>query len=234
MDPIGAVVAFVLAASAFYRTMLGKRESLTAGLWTAAFGLAISAPVVMVDAALESVTGLDSLSQLVCYCALVISSYLIARMTYCVAGIESHWPMVFTGASIAGMIGIYGATELHHTRSLAIEVVPGAASAWFAIFYALGLLPTHISAVIGVLRMKRKDSGMVWLLAIYGGVGAINPVLIVVDHIGTDTTRLSMSVIYPLVWVVQLVSFGALAFAGVLGVYRAKRDSRVPAELSGR
>jgi hypothetical protein len=54
MDPVGAAVALVLAASAFYRTIAGKREALTAGLWAAAFGLAISAPVVTVDAALKA------------------------------------------------------------------------------------------------------------------------------------------------------------------------------------
>jgi hypothetical protein len=32
MDPIGAAVALVLAASALYRTIAGKRETLTAGL----------------------------------------------------------------------------------------------------------------------------------------------------------------------------------------------------------
>jgi hypothetical protein len=36
MDPIGAAVALVLAASAFYRTTAEKREAFTYGLWTAA------------------------------------------------------------------------------------------------------------------------------------------------------------------------------------------------------
>jgi hypothetical protein len=229
MDPIGAAVALVLAASATYRTITGKRENLTAGLWTAAFGLAISAPVVTIDATLKSIIGLDSLSQLICYTAMVVSSYLIARMTYHVADIDSHWPIFFTVTSIVGMIALYCATELHSTQSLAIETVPGAASAWFALFYAIGLLPTHISAIIGVLQMTHKDAIMVWLLAIYGGVGAINPILIVADHIGTHTTRLPMSVIYPLVWVIQLISFGALSLAGIIGAYRARQNNRVHA-----
>jgi hypothetical protein len=222
MDPIGAAIALVLAASAFYRTISGKREALTAGLWTAAFGLGISAPVVTVDAALNSITGLDSLSQLICYSAMVISSYLIARMTYDVAGIDSRWPIFYTAISIAGMIALYSVTELHHTQTLAIETVPSAASAWFAVVYAIGLLPTHISAVIGVLKMEHKDNLMVWLLAIYGGVGALNPILIVADHIGTHTVRWSLSFLYPLVWVIQLISFGALSLAGVISAYRAK------------
>jgi hypothetical protein len=114
-----------------------------------AFGLGISAPVVTVDAALKSITGLDSLSQLICYSAMVISSYLIARMTYDVAGIDSRWPIFYTAISIAGMIALYNVTDLHHTQTLAIEAVPGPASAWFAVVYAIGLLPTHISAIIG-------------------------------------------------------------------------------------
>jgi hypothetical protein len=224
MDPVGAAVAVVLAASAFYRTISGKRENLTAGLWVAAFGMAISALVVPLDTALKSITGLDSLSQLVCYSAMVISSYLIAQMTYHVADIDSRWPMVFTVTSITGMVAFYCATELRHTQTLAIETVPGAASAWFAIFYAIGLLPTHISAIIGVLEMRHKDSPMVWLLAIYGGVGALNPILIVADHIGTHTLRWPLSVTYPLVWVILLISFGALSLAGGIGAYRTKQD----------
>jgi hypothetical protein len=234
MDPIGTAAALVLAVSAFYRTISGKRENLTAGLWVAAFGLAISAPVVTVDAALKSVTGLDSLSQLVCYSAMVISSYLIAQMTYHVADIDSRWPMVFTVTSITGMVALYCATELRHTQTLAIETVPGAASAWFAVVYAIGLLPTHISAIIGVLKMRHKDNFMVWLLAIYGGVGALNPILIVADHIGTHTTRWPMSVIYPLVWVIQLISFGALSLVGVIGAYQTTQYHRVPAGLPAR
>ena len=231
MDPVGAAVALVLAASAFYRTISGKREALTAGLWTAAFGMAISALVVPLDSALKSITGLDSLSQLICYSAMVISSYLIAQMTYHVADIDSHWPIVFTVTSTTGMIALYCATELRHTQTLAIETVPGAASAWFAIFYAIGLLPTHISAIIGVLEMTHKDSLMVWLLAIYGGVGALNPILIVADHIGTHALRWPLSVTYPLVWVILLISFGALSLAGVIGAHRTKQDHRVRAEL---
>ena len=122
---------------------------------------------------------------------MVISSYLIARMTYRVADIDSHWPVVFTVTSVTGMIALYCATELHHTQTLAIESVPGEASAWFAIAPAIGLLPTHISAIIGVLKMTHKDNLMVWLLAIYGGVGALYPLLIVADHIGTRTIRWS-------------------------------------------
>jgi hypothetical protein len=120
------------------------------------------------------------------------------------------------------MIVLYCTTELRHTQILAIEAVAGAASAWFAIVLVIGLLPTHISAVIGVLEMKHKDNLMVWLLAIYGGVGALYPILIVVDHIGTHTLRWPMSFIYPLVWVIWLISFGALSFAGAISAYRVK------------
>lgn len=170
--PVGAATALVLAASACYRTIAGRREALTAGLWTAAFAMVVGALVVPLDAALNSITGLDNLSQLISYPAMVISSYLIARMTYDVAGIDSRWPIFYTAISIAGMIALYSVTDLHHTHTLAIETQPGATSAWFAIFYAIGLLPTHISAIIGVLKMEHKDNLIVWLLAIYGGVGA--------------------------------------------------------------
>jgi hypothetical protein len=222
MDPIGAAMALVLAASAYYRTITGKREALTAGLWTATFATAVGALVVPLDAALNSITGLDNLSQLISYPALVISSYLITRMTYDVAGIDSRWPVFYTAISITGMIALYSVTDLHHTHTLAIETQPGATSAWFAIFYAIGLLPTHISAIIGVLKMAHKDNLMVWLLAIYGGVGAFVPVLIVADHFGTRTLRWSLSVLYPLVWSILLISFGALSAAGVISAYRAK------------
>jgi hypothetical protein len=222
MDPIGAAAALTLTASAFYRTTAGKREALTAGLWAAAFGLGVGAFVVPVDAALKDATGLDSLSQLITYIAMVISSYLIAQMTYRVARIESYWPLVFTVTSMTGMVAFYCATDLHHVQTLAIEAVPGAASAWFAIFYAVGLLPTHIAAIIGVLGARHKDNLMVWLLAIYGGVGALNPVLIVVDHIGTHTVRWPLAFLYPFVWVIQLISFGALSVTGAISTHRAK------------
>lgn len=233
-DSIGLVLALVLAASALYRTFVGRRESLTVGLWAAAFAMAIGAMVGPLDTALKNITGLDNLSQPIGYSAMVISSYLIARMTYYIAHIDSYWPMALTAASITGMIAIYCATELRHTQSLAIETVPGAASAWFAIFLAIGLLPTHISAIIGVSRMTHKDHIMVWLLAIYGAVGALYPVLIVADHIGTSTLRWSFSGLFALVWVILLISFAALAFAGVLGAYRIKQDYRVPEELPAR
>jgi hypothetical protein len=224
MDPIGAAVALVLAASALYRTICGKHEAFTAGLWIAAFSFAIGALVVPLDTALIGITGLDSLSQLISYPALVVSSYLIARMTYRVADIDSHWPILFTATSITGMIALYCTTELHHTQTLAIETVPGAASAWFAIVLAIGLLPTHISAIIGVRRMAHKDNLMVWLLAIYGGIGALYPVLISVNHIGTRTIRWPLSSLYSLNWVIQLISFGALSLAGAIGACRAKQD----------
>jgi hypothetical protein len=231
-DPIGLVLALVLAASAFYRTISGKREALTAGLWTAAFAMGGQALVGPLDTALKSSTGLDSLSQPISYSAMVISSYLIAQMTYRVARIDSHWPIVFTVTSITGMIALYCTTELHHTQTLAIEAVPGAASAWFAIVLVIGLLPTHISAIIGVLEAKHKDNLMVWLLAIYGGVGALYPILIVVEHIGTHTLRWPMSFIYPLVWVIWLISFGALSFAGATSAYRAQQAGHVGVKLS--
>jgi hypothetical protein len=132
-------------------TITGKREALTTGLWTAAFAMTVGALVVPLDAALNSITGLDNLSQLISYPALVISSYLIARMTYDVAGIDSRWPIFYTAISIAGMIAL-------------------------------------------------------------------------ADHIGTHTLRWSLSFLYPLVWVIWLISFGALSLAGVIGAYRTKQD----------
>jgi hypothetical protein len=127
---------------------------------------------------------------------------------------------------------LYGATELHHKQAFPIETAPGAVSAWFAIVVAVGLLPTHISAIIGVLEAEHKSSIMVWLLAIYGGVGAVYPLLIVANHIGTGATRWPLSFLYPFVWVILLISFGALSLAGVIGAYRAKQDGRVFGELS--
>lgn len=218
------------AASSLYRTVVGKREALTAGLWTAAFALSIIAIVVeQLDASLSNRV------RLIYYFAMVISSYLIARMTYRVARIESYWPMAVTVTSVAGMIALYCATDLHHTQEFAIDSVPSAASAWFAIFFAVGLLPTHIAAIIGVLSVTHKDSIMVWLLAIYGGVGAVAPVFIVANHIGNDTVRWSTSFVYPFVWVIWLISFGALALAGAIGAYRTKQSTlpssnhRIPA-----
>lgn len=221
VDPIGVAVAAVLAAGALYRSIAGLRGTFTAGLWTAAVSMAISAAVVPLDQALKSVTGLDSLSQLVCYSGMVLSSYLIAATTYRIAAINPTWPIVYTATSIAGMLALYCATELRHTQTLAIETVPGAASAWFAIFYALGLLPTHIAAIIGVVKAKHKDTVMIWLLGIYGGVGALNPVIIVGDHVGTHTLRWPLSVTYPLVWAILFVSFAALSAAGIIAARRA-------------
>lgn len=220
VDPIGVGVAAVLAAGALYRSVAGLRGTFTAGLWTAAVSMAISAAVVPLDAALKSVTGLDSLSQLICYSGMVISSYLIAATTYRIAGINPSWPIVYTAVSIAGMLALYCATELRHIQTLAIETVPGAASAWFAIFYALGLLSTHIAAIIGVLKAKHKDTLMIWLLGIYGAVGALNPVIIVGDHIGTHTLRWPLAITYPLVWVILFTSFTALSAAGIIAARR--------------
>ncbi|RIT97462.1 hypothetical protein [Mycobacteroides abscessus] len=52
-------MAAVLAAGALYRSIAGLRGTFTAGLWTAAVSMAISAAVVPLDAALKSVTGLE-------------------------------------------------------------------------------------------------------------------------------------------------------------------------------
>jgi hypothetical protein len=68
--------------------------------------------------------------------------------------------------------------------------------------------------------------------AIYCGVGAVYPLLIVANHIGTGATRWPLSLLYPFVWVILLISFGALSLAGVIGAYRAKQDGRVFGELS--
>ncbi|SIE35929.1 Uncharacterised protein [Mycobacteroides abscessus subsp. abscessus] len=74
VDPIGVGVAAVLVAGALYRIITGLRDTFTAGFWTAAVSMGISAAVIPLDAALKSVTGLDSLSQLVCYSGVVVSS----------------------------------------------------------------------------------------------------------------------------------------------------------------
>jgi hypothetical protein len=149
-------------------------------------------------------------------------------MTYHVAGIDSRWPIIFTVASITGIIALYCATELHHTQSIAIESVPGAASAWLATVVAIGLLPTHISAIIGVLKIRHKENILMWLLVIYGGVGALYPILITVNHIGTTATlRLPLSFVYRFNWFVSLISLGALALAGAVGAYRTRQECRV-------
>jgi hypothetical protein len=233
MDPFGAVVALIVAASALYRTISGKHEAFTAGLWAVAFAFSIRTLIEPLDAAVKSATGLDSLAQLICYFAMVISSYLIAQMTYRVARIDSHWPLVFTGTSLIGMLSFYCATDLHDTKTLALDAVAGAASAWFAVFYAIGLLPTHISAIIGVLSMTHRDNFMVWLLAVYGGVGALAPVFLVANHIGTHTVRWPISFAYPLVWTIWLISFGALSLAGVVGAYRTKQPVPAQSAASG-
>jgi hypothetical protein len=226
MHPVGAVVTLVVAASALYRTTTGKREALTSGLWAAAFALSIIAFLAEpLNTFLREITGLGNLARLIYYFAMVISSYLIARMTYRVARIESHWPLVFTVTSIAGMIAFYCATDLHHIQKPAIDSVPGAASAWFAIFFAIGILPTHIAAIIGVLSMTHKNNIMVWLLAIYGGVGIIAPIFIVANHIGTNTVRWPISFVYLSVWIIWLISFGALALAGTISTYQTKQPA---------
>jgi hypothetical protein len=230
VDPIGASVTLALAASAFFRTISGKREALTAGLWTAVSAFAIAA-LLPVPGASNTPAWLDNLAQIVCFLAFVASSYLIARMTYYVARIESHWPAIFTATSVAGMIVLYCATELRSTRAYPIEAGPTAASAWFAITVAVGLLPTHIAAIVGVMQIRDKDNLMVWLLAIYGAVGAVYPLLIVANHIGGGT-RWQLSLLYPVVWLVLLISFGALSLAGVIGAYRTKHDDRVGVELA--
>jgi hypothetical protein len=175
---------------------------------------------------------LDNLAQIVCFLAFVASSYLIARMTYYVARIESHWPAIFTATSVAAMIVLYCATELHHTRAYPIEAGPGAASAWFAVAVAVGLLPTHIAAIVGVMQIRNKDNLMVWLLAIYGAVGAVYPLLTMANHIGGGATRWTPSFYYPVVWSILLVSFGALSLAGVIGAYHAKHEGRVGVGLA--
>jgi hypothetical protein len=231
MDPVGAIVAIALAVSALYRTISGKREALTAGLWAAALAMGI-AGLLPLGRSLKAIAELNDLAQMVCFGAFVVSSYLIARMTYRVARIESPWLLVFTVTSITGMVALYCATELRHTSQAPLESSPGAASTWFAIVAAVGLLPTHIAAVIGAVRAEHKSSIMVWLLAIYGGVGAVYPLLIVANHIGTGATRWPLSFLYPFVWVILLISFGALSLAGVIGAYRTKQDGRVFGEPS--
>jgi hypothetical protein len=233
MDPIVATAAVVLAASALYRTLIGKRGAfLTAGLWTAALATVIGAVRVPLDTALKGLTGLDNLHQTVSYSVFIVSSYLIAQMTYYVAGIDSRWPIVFTVLSITGMIVLFFATDLSHGQTNNMQEVPGAASAWFLIAFAVGFFPTHISAIIGVLKMEHKDNVVVWLLAIYGGVGAVYPLLMVADRIGTHTARWSYSVTGWLEWVIWSISMGALSAAGVIGAYRTTHDGRVGVELA--
>jgi hypothetical protein len=231
MDHVGAIVTIALTASALYRTISGKREALTAGLWAAALAMGI-AGMLPLGRSLKAIAELNNLAEMTCFGAFVISSYLIARMTYRVARIESPWLLAFTVTSITGMIALYYGTELHHASQAQAESSPGAASTWFAIVAAIGLLPTHIAAIIGTVRTGHKDNLMVWLLGTYGGVGAVYPLLIVANHIGTGAIRWSPSFFYPFVWVVLLISFGALSVAGAIGAYRAKQDSRVSGELS--
>ncbi|WP_157935314.1 hypothetical protein [Mycobacteroides abscessus] len=42
-------------------------------------------------------------------------------------------------------------------------------------------------------KAKHKDTAMIWLLGIYGGIGALNPIIIVGDRIGTHTLRWPLS-----------------------------------------
>ncbi|WP_457134567.1 hypothetical protein [Mycobacteroides abscessus] len=53
-------------------------------------------------------------------------------------------------------------------------------------------------------------------MAIYGGIGALNPVIIVGDHIGTHTLRRPLSITYPLVWVILFTSSADLSAAGII------------------
>lgn len=173
MDAPVVITTLVLAASAVYRTMSGKNDTLTAGLWTAMLATGIAFFCIPIDDALQSVTGFSRLGQLLISLAFVASSYLVAKKVYYVARIDSLWPLIFTGASITGMLAVYGATDLHsqHSSWTAgsgwaeispisewLDLSPGAASTWFAVAFALGVFPTHIAAIIGVLEVRQPDN----------------------------------------------------------------------------
>ncbi|GLE59585.1 hypothetical protein NJBCHELONAE_48980 [Mycobacteroides chelonae] len=222
MDPIGTACAAVLALAAIYRTALQAPQLLTVGLWVTSLSQLVSALVTTLDPPLMDSTGLANLSQIITYVLMVASSYIFARTTCRVAGLNTLWALVLTWVSIIGMCVVYLLTNLSTTPSLVVETVPGPPSYIFSWLLAAGLLPTHIAAIIGA-RKGQKNRILFWLFGIYGGVGALYPLLMVLDRIDMYTLRWPLEATYPVVWTIQLISFAALSLAGVVGANQHRR-----------
>ncbi|OHU55888.1 hypothetical protein BKG83_17055 [Mycobacteroides chelonae] len=219
MDPLGTVCAVVLALSAVYRTAVRAPWPLTIGLWVTSVSQLVSALVTTLDPPLMDLTGWANLSQIITYVLMVASSYIFARTTCEVAGMNTLWALVITWASIIGMTAVYLITNLSTTPSLVVETIPGAPSYVFSWLLAVGLLPTHIAAVIGA-KKGQENRVLFWLFGIYGVVGALYPLLMVLDRVDMYTLRWPLEATYPIVWTIQLVSFTALSLAGVVGARR--------------
>lgn len=221
MDPLGAACAVVLALAALYRTVVGAPKLLTIGLWVTSASQLVSALVTVLDPRLMDLTGLANVSQIITYVLMVLSSYIFAHVTCRLADLSLTWPLVFTWVSIVGMCAIYPITNLSTTPSLVVETIPGPASYVFSWLLSAGLLPTHVAAIIGA--RKGHDRVMFWLFGIYGGIGALYPLLMIIDRVDMYTLRWSLDVTYPVVWTIQLISFGALSLAGVIGANYYRR-----------
>ncbi|WP_078363061.1 hypothetical protein [Mycobacteroides chelonae] len=202
MDPLGTACAVVLALSAIYRTVVHAPWLLTIGLWVTSISQLVT-----------------NLSQIITYVLMVASSYIFARTTCEVADLNTRWALVITWVSIIGMCAVYLITNLSTTPSLVVETIPGPPSYVFSWLLAIGLLPTHIAAVIGAKRGVENRT-LFWLFGIYGVVGALYPLLMVLDRVDMYTLRWPLEATYSIVWTIQLVSFTALSLAGVIGARR--------------
>ncbi|ORA57275.1 hypothetical protein [Mycobacteroides franklinii] len=222
MDPIGTACAVVLALAALYRTIVRAPVLLTVGLWVTSLSQLVSALVTTLDPPLLDWTGWANLSQIITYVLMVASSYIFARTTCRVAGLNTLWALVITWVSIIGMSAVYLLTNLSTTPSLVVETIPGPPSYIFSWLLAVGLLPTHIAAVIGAKRGV-ENRVLFWLFGIYGAVGALYPLLMVVDRIDMYTLRWPLETTYPVVWTIQLISFAALSAAGIVGANQHRR-----------
>lgn len=226
MDPLGTACAVVLALSALYRTVVRAPRLLTIGLWVTSVSQFVSALVTTLDPPLMELTGLANLSQIITYVLMVASSYIFARTTCEIAGLNTLWALVITWASIIGMSAVYLITNLSTTPSLVVETIPGPPSYVFSWLLSAGLLPTHIAAVIGAKR-GHQNRLLFWLFGIYGVIGALYPLLMVLDRVDMYTLRWSLEATYPIVWTIQLVSFTALSLAGVFGARRHSQSEDV-------
>jgi uncharacterized membrane protein (UPF0136 family) len=154
VDPVGVVLTLVLAGSAFYRTVSGKREALTAGLWVGSLALGAASLGALLDPNLKGFVGLGL------FAAFVISSYLIARLTYRIAQVESPWPIVFTLTSLTGIVTLYCATELHGPQDLA-DYIGTADVRWqptdfYPFAWAILLIGFGALALAGVISTARN------------------------------------------------------------------------------
>lgn len=223
MDPLGTACAVVLALAALYRTVKRAPWPLTVGLWVTSASQLVSAFVTTLDPPLMDLTGWANVSQIITYVLMVASSYIFARTTCEVADLNTFWALVITWTSIIGMCAVYLITNLSTTPSLVVETIPGPPSYVFSWLLAAGLLPTHIAAVVGA-KKGQDNRVLFWLFGIYGVIGALYPLLMVLDRVDMYTLRWPLEATYPIVWTIQLVSFTALSSAGVVGARRHIRS----------